>query len=121
MHIYYCWVTALLPSYQDAIIAGLVRKGYMVGPASKDGKLISPPNDNAPAVLFALSVYKAQEITVNQIYDDLIAVLKETKSYYYSVIVSLASEATWASGNFVIPAKNKPTPPPVPGSKKNVN
>jgi hypothetical protein len=27
MYIYYVWVTALLPTYQDGIIAGLVQRG----------------------------------------------------------------------------------------------
>jgi hypothetical protein len=119
MYIYYCWVTALLPDYQDSIIAGLVRRGYMVGPAAKDGKVASITEGN-PSVLFAFSVYKAeQEVTATAIYDDMVGILTEMNAKYYSVIVSLSHEATWIGSNFSIPAKKKVEPPPVPSGKKS--
>ena|ERR1700674_2329465 len=120
MYIYYCWITALLPSYQDGIVAGLAKRGYMVGPAAKDGK-VTLYKEDCPGVLMALSVYREEETNVNNIYDDVLAVLKEIKAYYYSVVISLSHEATWVGPNFQIPSKNKPTPPPLPGTKKNVN
>lgn len=123
MYIYYCWVTALLPAYQDGIIAGLVKRGYMVGPAGKDGK-VSLFTEGCPSVLIALSVYKADEgVTAATIYDDMYAILAETNARYYSVIVSLSSEATWVGSNFSIPAKKKVEPPPVPptGKKNEAN
>lgn len=118
MYIYYCWITALLPAYQDGIIAGLARRGYMVGPAAKDGK-VSSVTESCPSVLIALSVYKAEEVTAPQIYDDVVALLKEMNAKYYSVIVSLSHEATWIGSNFSVPAKKKAEPPPVPSGKKN--
>ncbi len=127
MYIYYCWITALLPSYQDGIIAGMVKRGYMVGPAAKDGKVVSSTSNN-PAALIAISVYRAEETTVNKIYDDVAAVLHEMKARFYSVIVSHSYEATWVGANFSVPVKDKVvekaavTPPPLPpGGKKNVN
>jgi hypothetical protein len=121
MYIYYCWVTALLPSYQDGIVAGLAQRGYMVGPAAKDGK-VAVSMENCPGVLFALSVYREEETNVNKIYDDVVAILLDMKAYYYSVIVSLSHEATWVGPNFQIPAKNKALPPPLPPTtKKNMN
>lgn len=128
MYVYYCWITALMPSYQDGIIAGMVKRGYMVGPAAKDGKVTV--SDNNAAALIAISVYRTDEETnVNKIYDDVVAVLKETKAYYYSVIISHSYEATWVGANFNLPLKAKgvvekastATPPPLPGGKKNVN
>lgn len=120
-HIYYCWITALLPSYQDGIIAGIARKGYMVGPAAKDGK-VSVTMEKCPGVLFALSVYREEETNVNKIYDDVTAVLQEMNAYYYSVVISLSYEATWVGPNFQVPEKDKKLPPPLPPAvKKNMN
>jgi hypothetical protein len=120
MYIYYVWITALLPSYQDGIIAGLVRRGYMVGPAAKDGK-VSSITEGCPAVLIALSVYKQEEeIDVKKVYEDTLAVLEEMKARYYSVVISLSHEATWVGANFTLPAKDKAGPPVPPASgKKN--
>ena len=121
MYIYYCWVTALLPSYQDGIVAGMAKKGYMIGPAAKDGK-VTIASDNCPAALFSLSVYREEETNVSKIYQDVVDVLTEMDAYYYSVIVSLSHEATWAGSNFSLPQKPKPTPPPLPSApKKNMN
>ena len=122
MYIYYVWITALLPSYQDGIIAGLVRRGYMVGPAAKDGKVASI-TEGCPAVLFALAIYKQEEETnVNNIYKDVVAILDEIPARYYSVVISLSHEATWVGANFSLPAKGKTQPPPVPsGKKSNMN
>jgi hypothetical protein len=119
MYIYYCWVTALLPAYQDGIIAGLAKRGYMVGPAAKDG-IVTVGNESCPSVLIALSVYKAEEtVNANVIYDDLLAILAEINARYYSVVISLSYEATWNGSNFSLPAKKKAEPPPLPPSKKS--
>ncbi len=124
MYIYYCWITALMPSYQDGIIAGMVKRGYMVGPAAKDGKVTTSVENN-PAALIAISVYRSEETTVSKIYDDVVAVLQEMKAYYYSVIISHSYDATWAGANFSLPLKNKvvekASATPTPGGKKNVN
>lgn len=123
MYIYYVWVTALLPEYQDGIIAKLVQRGYMVGPAAKDGQ-VSSKSEGCPSVLIALSVYKQEEETdVKKVYEDVVSVLNEIPARYYSVVVSLSHEATWVGSNFTLPSKGKPQPPPVPptGKKSNVN
>ncbi len=123
MYIYYVWITALLPSYQDGIIAGLAKRGYMVGPASKDGQ-VAIVKENCPSALISLSVYRQEETNVNKIYEDVVALLTEMNAYYYSVIISLSHEATWVGANLSVPPKPKPAgnPPPVPsGKKSNVN
>jgi hypothetical protein len=120
MYIYYCWITALLPTYQDDIIAGLAKRGYMVGPAAADGTICSV-QDKCPSALIALSVYKADpETKAVKVYDDVSAVLKEMNAKYYSVIISLSHEATWVGSNFPLPSKKEPPPPP-PDKKTNVN
>lgn len=120
MHTYYCWITALLPSYQDRIISGLASKGYMVGPAAKDGK-ITIFNKNYPSAVIALVVYHESEINVEKIYSDLSSVLEEMKAYFYSVIISASYESTWNGPNFRIPFKPKVTPPSSDDDKKNLN
>ena len=121
MYIYYVWVTAMLQSDQDKIIAGLVRRGYMVGPAAKDGK-VSCTAEGCPAVLISLSVYKQEEeIDVKKVYEDTLNVLTEINSRYYSVVISLSHEATWVGPNFSLKAKEKTEPPPIPGKKNTSN
>lgn len=123
MYIYYVWITALLPSYQDKIVAGLVERGYMVGPASKDGQ-VALVTEGCPSALLALSVYKQEEeVDVKKIYEDVYEVLAAIPARYYSVVVSLSHEATWIGANFSLPAKKKANPPPVPpsGKKSDMN
>lgn len=125
METYFCWITVLLPEVQDDIISGMARKGYMVGPTSKDGKVISSPGTNPAGSVVAISVYRAVDRpTAKTVYDDLVQILNETHSYFYSVIVSESGECTWVGSNFQLPAKKTappplPEPPPVPD--KNLN
>lgn len=123
MNIYYCWITALVPQYQDGIIAGMVKKGYMVGAAAKDGNVTSHM-DNRSAALIALNVYKIADgdIPVTQVYDDLLAVLVEMKAFYHSIVVTAMGGATWVGSNIPLPVKEKAQPPPLPPDiKKNMN
>ena len=125
METYFCWITVLLPMVQDDIISGMARKGYMVGPTSKDGKVISSPGKNAAGSVIAISVYRqVDKPTAKMVYDDLVQILNETQSYFYSVIVAVAGESAWVGANFELPAKKSlppplPEPPPVPD--KNLN
>ena len=124
MYIYNVWITALMPSYQDGIIAGLVKRGYMVGPAAKDGK-VSLGSETSASTLVALSVYRTDtETDANKIYTDISDVLQEMKAFYYSIIVACTYESSWVGSNFSLPTRKKaekPTPPPLPGTKKNMN
>lgn len=123
MNIYYCWITALIPQYEDKIIAGMVKKGYMVGAAGKDGKVTSNA-ENRSAALIALNVYHIAntEISHTQVYDDLVAVLGELQAFYHSVIVTAITNCTWAGSNILLPTKEKVQPPPLPPDvKKNMN
>lgn len=95
----------------------------MVGPAAKDGQIVSG-QENAPAALIALSVYKSSDTDCKKIYDDLIEVLGEMKAHFHSVVVSLSSDAIWVGPNIQLQVKAKPPaePPPLPPEvKKNMN
>lgn len=102
-YIYNVFITALVPNYQDHIVAALTKKGYMVGPASSDGKVIA---DGASAgALFALSVYKADDtIDTHKIHEDVANILQEVKACTYSLVVALASDVSWSGSNFDIPS-----------------
>ncbi len=123
MNIYYCWITAVLSSYQDAIIAGMVHKGYMVGAASKNGVVIFASDHSAPSYLIALSVYKLvdpEKITSTDVYNDLNDVIKKIEAYCYSIVVSQAADCIWVGGNFDIDIKKELAELPPP-SDKNMN
>lgn len=99
----------------------MASKGYMVGPAAKDGYVTIVKGD-CPAALVALSVYREKETNVNIIYDDVTAVLTDMNAYYYSLVISLSHEATCVGPNFQIPPKKNAHKPPLPpGAKKNMN
>jgi len=125
MEIYFCWITVLLPDIQDDIISGMARKGYMVGPTSKDGKVISSLGENSAGSVVAITVYKRTgNSSAKNIYDDLVKILDEAKGYYYSVIVAASTEATWVGSNFQLPAKKESTVPstlPSTNTNKKLN
>jgi hypothetical protein len=109
MQIYYCWITALLPSYQDGIVSGLASKGYMVGPAAKNGKVIFSMKENDPACVIALSVYKPDDLDMAKLYDDIVAILTDMKAYCFSIVISLSTHCTWIGSNFELPPKQAAT------------
>lgn len=90
----------------------------MVGPAAKDGAIATGVGDNKPSVLFAVSVYKAEETSAGDIYTDVVAVLNDMKAKFYSVIISHSYEATWAGSNIKLPGKPPPPPSTEPTNKK---
>jgi hypothetical protein len=125
MTTYFCWITAVLSSYQDKIVAGMVNKGYMIGAAAKDGIVTLANKNTAPASLIGLAVYKLEESTAtsaSKVYEDLSEILFEIKAYYYSVIVSASSDCTWAGANFNIDSpKSDPEPESKPTPNNNLN
>lgn len=128
MLIYYCWLTVLIPNYLDGIIAGLVKKGYMVGSADQGGKPLIHSSENTPSVLIALSLYlsnppKDVKSDANTVYTDVNAVLSEMGVKYLSVVICGAGDAAWIGSNFSLPTLEKalPEPPPVKKTDPNMN
>ncbi len=107
MHVYYCFITAMLASYQDGIVAGMAKRGYMIGSASKNGKLVEGVWPDAPSVVIALGVYKPEETTAAEIYKDIDEVCRDMKTCVYSIVISYAHEAVWQGPNFLLPANSK--------------
>ena len=100
MKIYYAWITAMSADYQSGIIAGLVKRGYMVCAAAKDGKVITI--DNSAAVLMGLAIYREEEFEIDELHLDIVKVLHEINAFYYSIIVALSTDCIWSSANFTI-------------------
>jgi hypothetical protein len=123
--IYYCWLTVLIPDYQDAIITGLVKKGYMVGAAAKDGQAIFAPPDRPPSTLIALSIYHSNpaveaKADSHAVYRDVFDIMTEMNAKFFSIIVSLSADCAWYGANFSLPnlAVKEPDPVPIPNPKK---
>lgn len=116
------WVTCMLKDYEDIIIGGMVKKGYVVSVAATNGEVTSGSKDN-PAVVVSLRIDCPKEETkAADVHKDLLEVLTEKSFYYYSVVVSALSDSCWVGSNIALPQKNKPVPPPLPvPDKSNLN
>jgi hypothetical protein len=116
------WVTCMLKSYEDAIIAGMVKKGYVISVIATNGEVTSGSKDN-PAVVVTIRVDSTKEETeAKDVHKDLLEVLTEKKFFYYSVIVSALADSCWVSSNIILPKQDKPIPPSIPEpDKSNLN
>jgi hypothetical protein len=115
MSSHFVWITAMFRDYEDLIIAGVVKKGFSVGPAAKDNKVTSGAA-NAASVVIALKVDSSTIIDSAKLHDEITSVLKENKMLYYSVLVSSPADCCWNGSNIVLP---EPSPAPaMPGIKK---
>lgn len=110
------WITAMLQSYEDIILAGMIKKGYTVSAASFNSTVFDH-DSNRPSYLIAFRAdYLHEEVTAAKVHSDLLVVLREIKVLYYSVCVSALAESCYVGTNIVLP-----TPPfllnPSPNSK----
>lgn len=122
MKIYTCWITCLLESYQNTIVAELVKKGYTVGNATADAVILN--HENQVSALLAYSLYKVSdtEVALNQVYQDVSSILSEMKGYVYSIIISQSDVATWGGSNiFLKPRETTPQLPPNDDKKSKMN
>lgn len=129
MLIYYCWLTVLIPNYLDGIVSGLVKRGYMVGSASRSGKPFIPASENSPSTLIALSLYAYNpkdakpevKFDAEAVYQDVIAVLNEMSVRYLSIVICGAADAAWAGSNFSFPTPEKALPESSTAKKTDPN
>jgi len=97
MQEFHVWITALTKSYEPELTSRLLNRGYTLTASSSAGKVNTDTYNSVP--LFALKVSK-NGATSATIYDDISVVLLEMKAYYYSLIISEASDqARWTSTN----------------------
>jgi hypothetical protein len=120
MKVFYCWITAMFAAYQDSIVAALARKGYMIGPACKDGQIIAVASEQSSSVIMAFALYRTDGSGgYEQIYNDVLTILADINAHYYSVVISPGSiESLWTGTN-IKGAISPPQLPPVPD--KNMN
>lgn len=113
------WVTCLIRSYEDKIIAGMVKKEYTVSLSNPQGVTIEEANQASVVISFSVFT-KKEKAKASDVYGDLIKVLEEHKIYYYSVVITAMVDSAWNCGNMVI---NKTTPPekPRPEPDKKLN
>lgn len=100
------WVVVLTPSYTDAIIAGMVKKGYAVSSTAAKGDVLIAKDSNASAMISLKIVSTSENADSGIIYHDLMAVLNDIKAYFYGVVVTPYVDCAWCGSNIVL---NKPT------------
>lgn len=112
----------MLKSYQDKILAGLVKKGYTIGPAASDLTL-STSGESTGSYMLAFTAHKSgKEVFAKDIYEDILSLTTEMKAFHYGIIVAHSYDAMWVGANFNVQEKKPPalpnTPPP---NKSNLN
>lgn len=121
--IYYVYVTALIPTYEDMIIAGLVKKGYRVGPLAETNEVtVTTPDSICAIIALRLDVNDDEGDTIvhsaAELHEKIEAALQELKIFYYSLIVTESADCCWNISNIRIP---KALPPPLPINVRKPN
>jgi hypothetical protein len=114
------WITCLIKNYEDAILGGLVKRGYGVSAAGADGNLTI---ESEAAAIIGLSVTTSkEEATASDISKAVKEVMDEHKFLYYSIVVSATVGASWYGSNITLPQKPVVVPPPIPAPDRgNLN
>lgn len=106
MKVFYVWLTCPSDTNFDAIVASLLKRGYTVGPL---GRSLSLSYVDKPALVVAMSLSRQphgepeeKEYTPAGIHDEVMNVVKVSKSRIYSIIVSESAACTWNVGNMSI-------------------
>lgn len=109
----------MLQSYQDGIVAGLVKRGYVVALAS--GEKSSTNREDQVSALIVLTVYKLDDkMSTSKLYEDLAFILTDIKAYFYSVVIADSTTSTWVGSNILLqPEKEIPQLTPAPDTKKS--
>lgn len=121
--LYYAWITALTDVYDNLIISGMVKKGYIIGPAATDNQVVAQIKNSSAAVI-SLRVESCEKKTSKDIHDDLMIILNENKMYFHSIIIANgAQDSCWTSSNIVFtePKAPPPKPPASDSGNKDLN
>ena len=102
------WVTCMLSDYEEGVVLGLVKKGYIV--SSADSKKMTLGTKRNLAVVIAVNVITTSaEPSAETVHADALEILKENKYIYYSLIVSPLDKACWTTTEW---SWSKPKPIP---------
>lgn len=108
--IYYVFITALISSYEDMIIAALVKKGYQVSPLSETNQVTIGGDDYFSALItLRIEVEVQNALDLNT---EIQKVLKELKVMYYSLIVTESVDCAWHVSSIKLPKALPPSPLP---------
>jgi len=113
--IYYVFITALISSYEDMIIAGLVKAGFQVSSLAEDST-VTIGDDDSISVMIALRI-DTEIVGAVVVIDEVEKVLKDLKIVYYSLVVTESTDCSWDVSSIKLP---KALPPPLPTSALNV-
>ncbi len=108
------WITTFKPEDQalaEALVVGLVKAGYNVGPLSPNGKLVE-------ALVCALSAEK-KDIDVSEVRSVLNRLLADYGCQTYSVIVvvpALTAHTAWQTAYLAPAPASEATPPDAPAA-----
>jgi hypothetical protein len=109
------WVTCLIKNYEDALMGGLVKRGYSVS-AAGDKLTIA----GEAAALIGLRITTSNETaTPSDISKAVMEVMEEHKFLYYSIIVTATAGSSWYGPNISLPKKPIVEPPPIPTPDKD--
>jgi hypothetical protein len=113
------WITCLIKDYEDAILGGLIKRGYSVSAASDKLTI-----EGEAASIIGLQVNTSnEEATASDISNAVREVMDDHKFLYYSIVVSATAGASWFGCNIALPKKPAAAvPPPIPTPDKgNLN
>ena len=99
------WITVMFSSYEDKIVAGMIKKGYAIAASLPDGQLTQSQPETAGAVISFVMIPKKSEATNKEVFTDLLDVLSQERVLFYSVIVSVMTDAVWLDSNIILPSK----------------
>lgn len=107
-------VTTPTPDYAERLVVEMVKKGYSVAPGMGDSQLHMTP-ENAAASVIALAVYSGKpDLTLQQVYDDVVEIVQNHLIGIYSMAVSEFVPCLFGSTNILLPKKPQPPVPPLP-------
>jgi hypothetical protein len=118
--IYTCWITCLLESYQDAIVAGLIKRGYTIGLSGRGN--VNQHNQFSAVLSYSLYKLDDPDLTAPGILKEIGIILSDMKAYYYSIVVAEGNNAAWAGSNIIV-QDNKTIPllPAIPNKNSKLN
>lgn len=104
------WITCLIKEYEDAILGGLVKRGYSVSAASDKLSIAS----EASTVIGLKVTTSNEEVTASDISKVIKEVMDDHKFLYHSIVVSPAAGGSWYGSNISLPKKPTVVPPSIP-------
>lgn len=112
--IYYVFITALISSYEDMVIAALVKNGFQVSPIAETN-IVTTGNTDSVSAIIALRI-DSDDQNAFQIHTEVEKVLSGLRILYHSLIVTESADCVWGISNIrltkALPAVNVKKPGP---------